>query len=314
MLNGNTALGYSALAALSSSTSGYSNTAVGYQSLISTTSGYANTSVGYDTLVYCDAGYANTAFGTAALGNVSQGFNNTSIGASSGTAISEGYNNTCLGAGSNILDGAIGSTVIGAGATTVNSYQICLGTSSNNTYIPGSLTVVGSAAIDTNLNVSALTTLSSAIVNESLTVAGQAIMETNLNVNALTTLTTAQVNSTLNVSGTSTFLSGFACGNQTTPYIMLIGTASVAYAGNALDALESESTNTNVSSVCTFNNSISFPTTIVGGYVNTNNQDIWASFISGVTDSTNQINVSFVNFGQYQGYFPSTISFICWGF
>ena len=272
MLNGNTALGYSALAAQSSSTSGYSNTAVGYLSSRYITSGYGNTSVGYDALYSCDTGSGNTAFGSAALGAVTEGSNNTCIGASSGLNITVGDNNTCLGAGSNITGTANNSTVIGVGATTATSNQICLGTSADNTYIQGSL-----------------------------------------NVDSYCTVTSANVNDNLSVGGTSTFTSGFACGNQTTPYIMLIGTASVAYSGNALDALESDSTNTNVSSVCTFNNSISFPTTIVGGYVNTNSQYIWASFISGVTDSTNQINVSFINFGQNEGSFPSTISFVCWG-
>jgi hypothetical protein len=284
MLNGNTALGYAALSSQSSSTSGGENTAVGYQSLTSTTSGIGNTSVGYDTLLSCNSGSGNTAFGAATLGYVTEGSNNTSIGATAGNSIITGSNNICLGAGSDITDGVSNSTVIGAGVTTSTSNQICLGTSSNNAYIPGSLTV-----------------------------GGQATMDANLNVNALTTLTTAVVNLNLAVAGTSTFTSGFACGNQTTPYIMLIGTASVAYGGNALDALVSDSTNTNVSSVCTFNNSISFPTTIVGGYVNTNSQYIWASFIGGVADSTNQITVSFINFGQNEGSFPDTISFVCWG-
>ena len=80
--------------------------------------------------------------------------------------------------------------------------QICLGTSSNNTYIPGSLTV-----------------------------GGQATMDANLNVNALTTLTTAIVNQTLAVYGTSTFTSGFACGTQSTPYIVYFGLAITNAAG-----------------------------------------------------------------------------------
>jgi len=272
MLNGNIALGYSALSSQTNTTSGYSNTAVGYQSLTSTTSGYGNTSVGYDTLVSCDSGYGNTAFGSGGLGGVTQGYNNTSIGAMAGTSITLGSNNTCLGAASDITNGVSNSTVIGAGATTATSNQICLGTSSNNTYIQGSL-----------------------------------------NVDSYCTVTTANVNDNLSVGGTSTFALGFACGNQTTPYIMLIGTASVGYAGNELQQIVGSSTSTDQLSVCTFNNSISFPNTIVGGYVNTNSQYIWASFIGGVAGSTNEISVAFINFGQNDGTFPDIISFICWG-
>ena len=278
MINGNTALGYAALSSQTNTTIGYSNTAVGSQSLTEVTSGYGNTSVGYDTLLSCDSGYGNTAFGAATLGYLTEGHYNTSIGVAAGNSIIVGVNNTCLGAASDITSGASNSTVIGAGATTATSNQICLGTSSNKTYIPGSLEVA-----------------------------------TNLNVDTLTTLTTAIVNQTLAVYGTSTFTSGFACGNQTTPYIMLIGTAAVGFAYNDLPSIVGSSTSTDLSSICTFNNSISFPNTIVGGYVNTSSQYIWASFVGGVAGSTNQISVAFINFGQNDGSFPDIISFICWG-
>jgi hypothetical protein len=257
MLNGNTSLGYASLAAQTSTTTGSQNTSVGYQSLSGNTSGYQNTSVGYDALISCTSGYGNTAFGAGTLGYLNSGYGNTCIGSGVGQSITEGNYNTCLGAGSNITDGAINSTVIGAGATTANSNQIVLGTSSSSTSIPGSLSV----------------------------------------------------------AGTSTFTSGFACGNQTTPYIMLIGTASVSYGGNEINAYVSDSQDTCILSSCTLNNSMSFPTTIVGGYVNSNNEYVWANFagIAGISTPTNTFYASFVNFGQSNNYIPSTVSFILFG-
>jgi len=213
------------------------------------------------------------------------------------------------------------------GLTTINNsanvYQLL--NVSGGTTLESTLTVYGGTTLDSTLNVLGATELQSTLtVDGAASFGGQntftntntfngEIVLTNSNNTTILNEGNTTLNGTLAVAGTSTFTSGFACGNQTSPYIMLIGTASVAYGGNALDSYASDSQNTNVVSVCTFNNSVSFPTSIVGGYVNTNYQYIWASFVSGVSGTTNQINVSFVNLGQAEDYFPSTITFLCWG-
>ena len=173
--------------------------------------------------------------------------------------------------------------------------------------------VLTSTDINGYLNIGSYpTTLNSTLVVEGASTL-TSVTATSLT-NSGTSSLMAVTASSLLVTGATTFTSGFACGNQTTPYLQLFGTASVTYAGNALDSYASSSSNTNVVSVCTFDNSVSFPSTITGGYVNTNYQYIWASFVSSYNGSTNQINVSFVNLGQSVDYFPSTISFLCWGF
>jgi len=309
----NTAVGH---LGLMYNTEGYSNTSVGNTALQNNTEGYSNTSVGDNALQNNTIGYYNTCLGAESGYNITDGISNTCVGYNSGASISEGNYNTCLGVNSNITDGATGSTVIGYGATTPISNQIVLGTESNSVSIPGALTVTATTTLETlfagDTNLDSLT-VSDTTTLDTLTVTGETNLDT-LTVTGATTLeSTLNVDSSLSVFGTSTFTSGFLCGNQTTAYIMLIGTASVAYGSSALDSYASDSQSTNVVSVCTFNNSLSFPSSIVGGYVNTNYQYIWASFISGVTGTTNQINVSFVNFGQATDYLPSTVSFICWG-
>ena len=278
MLNYNTGLGNAALSSIT--TSGNSNTAVGFQSLSSNTSGSYNTAVGFDTLANCTYGYGNTAIGTNSLPYLTGGYDNTCIGANTGTAITGGYNNTCLGAGTNITNGAINSTVIGAGATTATSNQICLGLSANNTYIPGSLEVAGSTTMDSDLYVNGTATVRAGIVNSNLTVAG-----------------------------TSTFTSGFACGTQSIPYIVYFGIATINNQGYTIPALVSSSTSSDYIMLCTLDNT--FPTQISGCIVSSNDPYVWGSYSD--SPSTSTINVSFVNFTQYTQSIPNYISYVAWG-
>ena len=89
----------------------------------------------------------------------------------------------------------------------------------------------------------------------------------------------------------------------------------MAYGGNTIYAYASDSTDTCILSECTLNNSMSFPTTIVGGYVNSNNEYVWANFagIAGIDTPTNSFYASFVNLGQTNNNIPSPVSFILWG-
>ena len=235
-----------------------------------------------------------------ALQSNTSGSDNIGIGYQSGISITEGIYNTCIGNNSNITGGANYSTAIGYNATASASNSTAIGCGATTTL--SNSTAIGYGATSTSSDQIVLGTSSN-----STSIPG------SLNVDSYCTVTSANVNQTLSVAGTSTFTSGFKCGNQSTPYIMLMGTASVAYGGNAIDAYASGSQNTCIPSVCTLNNSMSFPTSIVGGYANTNYQYIFANFISSYNGSTNQIYVSFVNLGQGTDYIPSTISFILWG-
>jgi hypothetical protein len=254
----NTALG---LQTLQNNIGGINNLAVGCQALITNTSGSGNVGIGSDALLNNTTGSNNLGIGYLALESITSGSNNTGIGYQSGSSISEGSYNTCIGNNSNITDGANYSTAIGYQATASSSNQIVLGTSSNSTSIPGSLSVAGS----------------------------------------------------------TTFTSGFACGNQSTPYIVLFGTATVDLGGSPLTPYATEATNT--LSICKLVN-MSFPTAIVGGYANTfGDQYVFASYVQPTNDSssstgysTTQIDVTFVNFGATNNNIPDTVSVMLWGY
>jgi hypothetical protein len=121
-------------------TTGVSNTAFGSVCLNNLNSGSSNCGMGYTTLQNCTTGSYNTGIGTGNMPTLSTSGNNTALGASSGGSISTatGYN-TCLGYGADSSYSY--STAIGYNASTSTSNQIVLGTSSENVFIPGNITI-----------------------------------------------------------------------------------------------------------------------------------------------------------------------------
>jgi hypothetical protein len=194
-LNGNTALGYNASAAI---TTGTNNVAIGdnagssatvgsYNVHIGTSSGKSNVSqsdvvsVGAYSLQNLTTGYGNTAFGSSSLSTTTTGQYNTAIGSSAlafpnatvsnNTAVgydalggnTSGENNTSLGAfaGNNITTGS-NNTVIGynadASSATVSN-EITIGNASITSFrIPG-LSVNWTTANLPNVNDTATQTL-----------------------------------------------------------------------------------------------------------------------------------------------------------
>src|SRR3989338_4784687 len=90
----NTALGSNALF---ENTTGYFNTAVAYASLLSNTTGDYNTGSGFSALRMGTTGNNNTASGTNALRLKTTGSNNTALGYGAGYSLTTGSNNIIIG-------------------------------------------------------------------------------------------------------------------------------------------------------------------------------------------------------------------------
>lgn len=136
---GNTAIGSKALF----STTGYRNTATGYQALYSTTTGWDNTANGYQAL-YSNNGVTgryNTAIGSKALYANTSGYSNTAIGAYADVGSNNLTNATAIGAYA--IVSASNSLILGNGA------NVGIGTSAPS----NKLHVVGGATITQGLNV-----------------------------------------------------------------------------------------------------------------------------------------------------------------
>jgi hypothetical protein len=90
----NTAIGYNSLY---STSTGFSNTAIGNASLSSNTSGNNNTAIGYRSLCTIATGYGNTAVGSYLMGNNNSGDRNTVLGVSAGLGnTSSSFSNSTL--------------------------------------------------------------------------------------------------------------------------------------------------------------------------------------------------------------------------
>ena len=158
----NTAIGRGACY---NNTSGERNTALGFDALNNNQTGKLNTAVGSYALVQLVNGLDNTACGRESLANLglyeansstNLSYNNSGIGAQSGVNLgyssANNYNNTFLGANSDIEYQSTSynnSTAVGAGSIITKSNQLVLGTSSTETYIPGTFTI-NSSNIDTS--------------------------------------------------------------------------------------------------------------------------------------------------------------------
>jgi hypothetical protein len=123
-----TAFGYSAL----KNDTGGANVGIGYKALEAQTTGFSNTAIGWEAMSSGIGGNENTAIGKSTLKNVT-GSQNTAIGENAGRELLAGSNNTLIGGqalengtacqsvvaiGNNALQDATGSynTVIGTGA------------------------------------------------------------------------------------------------------------------------------------------------------------------------------------------------------
>ena len=102
--NFNIAIGGStaSLTALGNNGSGYSNVAIGYQSLQYNQSGTSNCSFGDGALRYNNAGHGNSAFGHSSGSTNNYGSNNTFIGSRSNCSTNSLSNSTAIGSGANI--------------------------------------------------------------------------------------------------------------------------------------------------------------------------------------------------------------------
>ena len=136
-------------------TSGERNTAVGFDALNNNQTGILNTAVGSYALVQLVSGEDNTAFGREALANLGKltesgrkTFYNTAIGSNAGVNLgslsSQNQNMTFLGANSDVKSESTSysnSTAVGASSVITKSDQLVLGTSSVETFIPGTLAI-----------------------------------------------------------------------------------------------------------------------------------------------------------------------------
>src|ERR1700722_4152706 len=109
-------------------TTGFANTAVGYQSLLSATSGSDNTAVGDSALNENTTGGSNVAVGEVALFADTIGSANTAVGTGSGLANILGNSNTFIGAGSNApIANLNNATAIGANSLVAANNTLVLG-------------------------------------------------------------------------------------------------------------------------------------------------------------------------------------------
>jgi hypothetical protein len=98
-----------------------------------------NIEIGQNALYSNTTGINNIANGSGALYSNITGNNNIAIGLNSMSSNISGFNNTAIG--SNTYINASYSTAIGYNASTSTNNQIILGTSSENVFIPGTITL-----------------------------------------------------------------------------------------------------------------------------------------------------------------------------
>jgi hypothetical protein len=169
-LNGNTAIGLSALA---SNTTGTNNTAVGSGALASNNTGIHDTAVGAGALASNTIGGANTAVGNETLESNTSGSGNTGVGGLSLTANTTGGNNAAIGqwsllsntTGSNNTasgQNALGANTTGGGNTATGQNALAVNsTGSQNTAVgfqammsnnAGGSAAVGANAMQLSIN------------------------------------------------------------------------------------------------------------------------------------------------------------------
>ena len=148
----NTGIGFT----LYNLTTGYENTAMGFNSLAFNTTGYFNTAVGVQSLNFNTDGYQNTALGLNSLYSNTIGINNTALGVNSLFSNIDGVNNTAVGFQSlysntfGSFNTAVGihslySNIFGGNNTAVGYWSLYNNTGGNNT-------AVGYGSLISNIN------------------------------------------------------------------------------------------------------------------------------------------------------------------
>jgi hypothetical protein len=158
-------------------TTGYYNSAYGYQCLESNTTGAGNVAIGRNTLYANTTASNNTAMGYNAGQAVTTGASNTIIGNAAGNSITTGYENTCIGksAGDAITTGnnniIIGQSVDPDSASQAHAIVIGVGfTGSGNDFSFGksSNVVTNDFNADANWSRSSDERLKKNVTNQSL--------------------------------------------------------------------------------------------------------------------------------------------------
>lgn len=141
--------------ALRDMNNGSYNVAVGSFSLEHDTAGSRNVAIGYNSLSGNVGGNAssNVAIGTQSLGglNGTNAQQNVAVGdgaGNAGTPLTTGSSNTFLGFNSQTSNATLSNAMaLGASASVAVSNAISIGTTTNNTTIPGTLTVTGMSTL-----------------------------------------------------------------------------------------------------------------------------------------------------------------------
>ncbi len=137
----NTAFGFQTLYL---NTNGYQNTAIGFQSLYYNTGGFYNTGEGFRALYANTAGYYNTAMGASALSSNTNGDYNTAVGVSALYANKNGSYNTAIG------DYSLFENNTGGGNTAEGNSALYGNTSGNNNTANGSKALSGNLTGNNN--------------------------------------------------------------------------------------------------------------------------------------------------------------------
>jgi hypothetical protein len=133
----NTSVGLGSLGFANAGVTGVNNTAMGYSALASITSGAYNTASGWAALSGSTTGSYNTAVGNEALGlNISQASNNTAVGYRAGYSATTGGFNTAIGGPSSGGRSALYSNTTGVTNTAVGAGALNFSvTASGNTAV-----------------------------------------------------------------------------------------------------------------------------------------------------------------------------------
>lgn len=142
----NTATGYQALF---SNANGNSNTADGHQALTSNTSGFNNTATGFSAMLSNGSGHDNTAVGDSVLNFNTTGSFNTAVGETALGSNTTGTFNTAVGYNANVGSGNLtNATAIGAHALVGASNALVLGGTGTNAVNVGIGTATPSATLE----------------------------------------------------------------------------------------------------------------------------------------------------------------------
>jgi hypothetical protein len=132
--NNNTAEGTNALKSL---TTGFANTAIGFEALFNNTTAFNNTATGDSALAFNTTGDANTANGAAALISNTSGGGNTATGWQALFSNTTGNDNTANGVG------VLYSNTTGGGNTATGSNALLFNTTGNNNTATGAYALFG---------------------------------------------------------------------------------------------------------------------------------------------------------------------------